>query len=995
MSPAARLFCLPYAGSGASAYRLWRNAFGPGIEVRPVTLPGRESRMSEPPVVDPAEIAQTIAAAADLPYAIYGHSMGARLGFEVVRALRDRGAPLPKRLYVGASRPPDTRGDGLFDNIAGLPEPQFLEVIRAGGGVPEEVLAEPELMAVVLPALRADLAWLDRYAFTPGEPLPVPVTTFAGTMDPAVTPQEVAGWARHTSAGWRGHEVLGGHFFLHTHLPELVRVIRGDLLPAPAHRVPLGETGWWVWKDALLRGTGFPAEGLAAFSAPRAAAAADAFLADPLAHHEFEEAFGEAVAAGAATAKALAADPLFREAVVWQSPNALAALDHLARAPADEKRRPKRQQREAIVSRYWHRYCGKNDTISFFGPACWVAIDPESPATVVAKPGAGLIRDRRVDLESWAVAAYADRLATDPEVRRWLPVAAQPHLTLQGRTLYQPALPPLTLSVVEAAAVRLATGARARDVVTALDAEVGLRDAEDGYLLLIRLSERGLLIWDADLPLGEDAEAVLRQRLRNIDDSWLRERCLTGLDRLAAARDAVAAAAGDEAALRRQLSALDDVFTELTGVAPRRREGQTYAARTVCYEDAERDFDAVFGAPLLDELAGPLSILLHAARWLTVALAEAYEAALRELYDDLAAGGKTVRLADLWYFAQGSLWGSGERPVDAVAAEFAARWSTLFDLGDKPIVLRSADLRERVHETFPAQRPGWSAGALHSPDLHLCARDADALARGEYVMVLGELHTAWPTFDCAVFTKWHPDRSRLIDALAADLGTHRVRPLYPADWPRHGGRLTHTLYGPTDRRLGFASAPGAPRDRLLPATSVMVGERAGQLLAMAPDGRVWPLIEMFSALLSMHAADGFKLVKAAPHTPRVTLDRMVVSRETWRTTVGASDLTGERGERERYLAVRRWRQRFGLPERVFVKIGTEIKPFFVDLTSPQHANSLGHALRAAQRDSGPEVSLTVTEVFPDIGDAWVPDGSGNRYHSELRLHVVDGEAVHG
>jgi surfactin synthase thioesterase subunit len=992
-----RLFCLPYAGAGASAYRLWRTAFGPEVDVRPLTLPGRESRLGEPPVIDPAEVAQTIAASADLPYAIYGHSMGGRLGFEVIRLLRERGAPMPVRFYAAACRPPDARGEALFDNIAGLPEPEFLAVMRAGGGVPEEVLAEPELLALVLPTLRADLAWLDRYTYTPGEPVPVPIVTFAGSDDPAVTPEEIAGWARHTSAGWRGHEVAGGHFFLHSHMTELVRLIRADLLAPPAHRVPLGQTGWWVWKDALLRGTGFPADGLAAFTAPATAAAADALLTADTSTLDskarFDAAFTEAVSAGAAQARRIAADPLFREAVTWQSSNALSALDHLAAAPADEGRNGKRIERETVLLRYWQRYCGKNDTIGFFGPCCWVGVDDAAPETVTVKPGAGLVRERRVALESWALAAFADTLAADPGVRRWLPVVLAPHLTLEGRALLQPALPALTLSPAEAAAVRLANGARACDVVAALTAEFGLHQEEDGYLLLSRLAERGLLIWGANLPFSPGAEAVLREQLAAIGDASTREACLAALNRLESARDRVAAAAGDPDALRARLSTLDSVFTELTGRAPRRRDGEMYAARALCFEDTERDLEVVFGRPLLDELAGPLSVLLQAARWLTVALARAYGDALRELHTDLASGGNAVRLADLWYFAQGSLWGSGERPVDAVAADFAARWSTLFGLGDEPVVLRSADLSQRVREAFPAERPGWSAGALHSPDLHVCARDADALARGEFQIVLGELHTSWPTFDCAVFTQRHPDVARLVGGMVKDQGTHRIRPLYPADWPRHSARLTHTLHGPTDRFLAFASAPGAPADRLLPATSVMVEEHDGELVAVAPDGHTWPVIEMFSALLSMHAVDGFKLVEAAPHTPRVTLDRMVVSRETWRTTVAATDLTGVRPERERYLAVRRWRAELGLPERVYVKIGTEVKPMFADLTSPQHANSLCQALRAAERKAGPDVTVVVTEMLPDIADAWVPDGAGHRYFSELRLHVVDEEAA--
>ncbi|WP_431906344.1 thioesterase II family protein, partial [Micromonospora carbonacea] len=101
-----RLFCLPYAGAGASAFRHWQGAFGADVEVLPVQLPGRENRISEDPRFTVADVAAAIAGRADRPYAIYGHSMGGRVGFEVVRALARTGGPLPLRLYVGGGRAP-------------------------------------------------------------------------------------------------------------------------------------------------------------------------------------------------------------------------------------------------------------------------------------------------------------------------------------------------------------------------------------------------------------------------------------------------------------------------------------------------------------------------------------------------------------------------------------------------------------------------------------------------------------------------------------------------------------------------------------------------------------------------------------------------------------------------------------------------------------------------------------------------------------------------
>ncbi|MFG1833434.1 thioesterase domain-containing protein [Micromonospora chersina] len=1015
-----RLFCLPYAGAGASAFRRWQEAIGPDVEVLPVQLPGRENRINEDPRFDVAEVAEAIAARADRPYVLYGHSMGGRLGFEVVRELRRTGGPLPLRLYVGGARAPHVTAPGLFDGLSRADDEELLRRLADGGGLPAELFAHPELVELLLPLLRADFGRVDGYRYVPGEPLPVPIVAFSGRDDRAVTREQNAAWAEHTAAGFTLHELAGGHFFLHDQLPELLALIRADLtgaaqttrtgVPAAgtdpvraagrgttggAHRVPLGDTAWSVWRDAILRTTGFPADGLDLFTAPRAAAAADELLTTGAGEDRFDKEFDEAVRSAAERISDLAADPLLREAVTWQNRGALVALDGLARGGADATRNVRRRDRERALLKYWQRYCGKNETVGFFGPSCWVTVDPDQPETVRIRPGERLTRRRWVWFESWALSAYAERVGADLAVRRWWPPVLRPHLAVRDRTVLRPGRPPLTLNPVEAALLAAADGRRcAADLVA--DPAIGLRRPEDGYALLDRLVERELISWDAALPVSPDAEAVLADRIEAIGDEAARSAARAGFDRLRAARDAVAEAAGDPVRLRAALDALDATFTELTGVPAVRRAGQMYAGRTICYEDSARDLDVVFGAPLLAELAAPLDVLLRAARWMGNALAEAYDEVFRGLYEELRAeaGAGPVALADLWFLAQGLFWGGGERPVDAVAADFAARWAGLFELdalppGTTDVRLQAADLADRVDAAFPGARPTWSNSVMHSPDLQICATDAAALARGEYTVVLGELHAAWSSFDCAVFTPSHPDVERLRAALAEDMGERRVRLLFPAEWPRRTSRTAESLTGPTDRHLAFQDAPGAEPARVLPTVDLTVTEVDGRLVATASDGQRWPLTEVFAELLSAHAVDGFKLVAAAPYTPRITLDRLVVARQTWRTTVGESGLATATGERQRFLAVRAWRRRLSLPEQVYVKLGTETKPCFVDLASPAFANMFCAMVRAARVDGGDGVSLTVSEMLPTTDQAWVPDGAGRRYFSELRLHLVD------
>ncbi|HEX5404289.1 MAG TPA: lantibiotic dehydratase [Pseudonocardiaceae bacterium] len=765
------------------------------------------------------------------------------------------------------------------------------------------------------------------------------------------------------------------------------------------HLAALPGTDWRVWRPAVLRATGFPAEGLDRLAAPDCAELADGLLAGQVDTAKFAVAFDVAVGDNSAQVHAIADDPLFREAITWQSRSVLPAVDGIRAAGPNPVRHRKHRERERTLARYWQRYCGKAETIGFFGPVCWVTIDPDAPA-MAAKPGAGLTRERRVFLEHWALAAVADRVAADPAARRWLPPAIHPHLTLADQHILDPTRPPHSLSRNEADLLARCDGHRpalriAADCVA--DPDCALRTEDDVYLMLDHLVGRGLLRWNLDLPVRLDGEDVLRSTLAGIGDPVIRDRGLAELDRLASARDAVADAAADPDALGVALNHLDAEFAAITGQAAERRAGQMYAGRGICWEETTRDLDVVVGGGLLDAIAAPLEVLLVAARWVTARMVQVYDAALAQVHSELAAesGSTDVPLSQLWFIAQGLFYGTVDRPADIVAAELAARWAELFGLDSVPagvtnVTARPDDLMPTVRRLFPAAAPGWSAARLHSPDLQICAKDAAAINRGEFTVVLSELHVAWATNTCGVFVSGHPEPDGLRAALRSDLGAGRLRPLLPIDWPRYSARLAFALEDPTDALLGFAPAPGADPDRLVPIGSLTVREVAGGLAAVAPDGRSWPLAEVFDRPLAEVSVEAFKLAGTGSYTPRLTLDRMVVARQTWRTTVGACPLATVIGDQERYLAARRWRAELGLPERMFVKIATETKPSFVDLTSPLFVSSLATMLRSARLRNGPDIALTMSEMLPDTDQAWVPDAAGRRYASELRVQIVDG-----
>ena len=226
-----RMFCFPYAGGGASAYRGWGASLPQEIEVCPVQLPGREGRLREPPFTRSEEMITAIADALtpwlDLPFVFFGHSMGGMIGFELTRELRRRGRTLPLHLFVSGRRAPQlpAREEPIHD----LPEPEFIEELRKLEGTPEEVLQHAELMKLLIPLLRADFAVNETYEYTEEPPFDVGISAFGGLADVDVSRDDVDAWSVQTRGRFRMRMMPGGHFFLHNQKDLILESVARDL----------------------------------------------------------------------------------------------------------------------------------------------------------------------------------------------------------------------------------------------------------------------------------------------------------------------------------------------------------------------------------------------------------------------------------------------------------------------------------------------------------------------------------------------------------------------------------------------------------------------------------------------------------------------------------------------------------------------------------------------------------------------------------------------
>lgn len=226
-----RLFCFPHAGGAASAYYTWGAAL-PEVEVVAVQLPGREGRMSEPLIVDSSVLISRLADALepklDRPYVFFGHSMGSLLAYEVARELLRRGRRMPAHLYVSGRRSP----------LIPVTEPQMhrlpdrelaAELSRRFEGMPAAIADDPELLALFIPFIRADMTLLESHVFHPQPVLDIPMTAFGGTSDPQTTPDQLAAWQALSSTPIAVRNFPGGHFYLHQHRADFLRTFSADL----------------------------------------------------------------------------------------------------------------------------------------------------------------------------------------------------------------------------------------------------------------------------------------------------------------------------------------------------------------------------------------------------------------------------------------------------------------------------------------------------------------------------------------------------------------------------------------------------------------------------------------------------------------------------------------------------------------------------------------------------------------------------------------------
>jgi len=574
-------------------------------------------------------------------------------------------------------------------------------------------------------------------------------------------------------------------------------------------------------------------------------------------------------------------------------------------------------------------------------------------------------------------------------MREWLMPRRLSSIKLDGNALVEPVGRRVMLSPEHAGVLRSCDGTtRTHDI--AIRAHLDLPAVLE---ILQVLQGRHWISWKLELPVSPWPERDLRRFLDGVGDEKARDQALEWLDALEAARDRVqdSTSAGT---LADALTSMDKLFEGITGAASERNKGRTYGGRTLVYHDSARDIDIVLGDDLVTATR-PLSLLGRAARWYCSRLGEEARDSLRDVYRRASAShGRPVGLTTIWFASLRALHRSVETSMAQVDQEFAKKWAAIIPVPADmhEVCYHYDDLLPLVDEAFAAPGPGWAEARYFCPDVMVSATDLNALRSGDLTLVLGEVHLAINTMDSNCFVTQHPDKADLVTSMDEDFPEPRLLLALPRESPAGLTVRTHpALIRDRDILVEVTHhTVAADRPGLVLGRDVEVVESEGTVLARLPSGEVFELLDVFAEMLKSMVVNRFQLFADRPHAPRVKIDHLVASRESWRFNRANLDFAAEKDEVARFVRTRKWAAALGMPRYVFVKSNPAEKPVYVDFTSPIYVNALAKMVRRANADERlPDKTITVVEMLPAHDDLWLADHEGNRYTSELRLTWVD------
>ena len=360
------------------------------------------------------------------------------------------------------------------------------------------------------------------------------------------------------------------------------------------------------------------------------------------------------------------------------------------------------------------------------------------------------------------------------------------------------------------------------------------------------------------------------------------------------------------------------------------------------YHDSSRDIDIVLGDDLV-AATRPLRLLSRAARWYCWRLGEEARDTLRDVHRRaVAKHGQPVDLPTIWFASLRALYRSVEASMRQIDEEFTKKWAAIIPVPDdtREVCYHYDDLLPLVDEAFAAPGPGWAEARYFCPDVMVSATDLNALHSGDFTLVLGEVHMANITMAVTCFVTQHPDKADLFPVWTRTFPSPACLLVLPKESPPGLTARDHSgLVRDRDILVEYMHhTVAADRPGLVLSRDVEVVETNGTVMARLPRGELFDFLELFAEMLTSMVINRFQLFADRPHMPRVKIDNVVISRESWRFNPADLDFAAEKDEAARFVRTREWAAALGIPRYVFVKSSAEASRS--TWTSPARSSSM-------------------------------------------------------
>ncbi|MDJ0630629.1 MAG: lantibiotic dehydratase [Rhodobacter sp.] len=730
--------------------------------------------------------------------------------------------------------------------------------------------------------------------------------------------------------------------------------------------------GWTASASFWMRSAGFPLAWLETCACP----------VDPQDEGALTDWFSTDLTVCQEAFVGLARDELVAEAIGLSNPDALDRVQRLSECDLG-RINSRNRQRLRLYWMYMQRLCAKNDTCSFFGPMSWgrIAADGSGDCFEVidTRPDA----DRRVFFEHWFVQRIADQIAADPQVQAALPVRLNSGVALTPDAVIVPvdrrvALKPGQIALLQDIARRQAT----EDPVIRADLPVS------GFAS--KMLEKGVIVTDIVVP------TVHKHPM-----DWLADR--VGAFRVSPRLETWSARLGELAGICREAQTLTGAARAETlgrvgamaqgwGVDLERKAGAMYVGRFPTYEDAQRKVDLTLSRTTADGITRDLAPLLSAYTCLVDRVAAALDDAYGEVLGSVAPDGSAGFLTFLK-----ALSGAGD-VVSAIVkrqrADLRQLWSTAEQFADSglggeqrgelcfaPVGLQAffeqLPAPDRVIATLPWRN-------VHSPDIMVMARDADAVAAGDFSVVIGETHPGIYMVGQHVAAPFRPKDAGIEDDLGRILaGPTPVMCDPPETYQRSNVNLPDCADLLEITLPGQASRLDAGKVITAAGCQVEQGTTCIELVVPARSIRV-PLLTAMAGHLhkALFALAGD--LAGRSRRERLRVGRVVFQRRQWNFRTADLPKTERPGEApECFAAIANWAETAGLPRFVFAVVPEEPKPIYVDFRNPLAVDALVKHCRKV-----PEFSLS--EMLPARDDLLFADQRG-AFTAEFRMSFIAGQ----